>query len=133
MKGAALSLTVASTPTPILGITSIDDILGQEVSMIDVTELLDTAKQSLAGLIDWGELNFKLNLDPTNAAHISLIAAAAPGAGPQTFKVTLPNGTATTVIVIGPIKTLKRVGGDTGGKYMAQCSVKINSVTEGST
>lgn len=125
MKGATLALGVTS----ILGVKTIDDLVGGEMAMIDVTSIADTAVQSIAGIINWNDFTFKYMHDPSDTGHAAITTAFAAGSS-VTFNVVLSNVAASTLALTGPIKSHKKKGGGVGDVYMAEVSQKINSVVE---
>lgn len=128
MKGATLKLTITATPTLIPQVTSIDDIIGAESAMIDTTDLDSTAVQNMGGIINWGEMSFKLNFDPSDTTHVAIRTHHAT-LTEATFLVTLADTGGATIQVVGPIKTCKLMGGATTDLFKGEVTVKINSLT----
>lgn len=129
MKGATLKLTITGTPTLIPQVQEISDILGGESAMIDVTDLDSTAKQSMGGLIDWGEMAFKIFYDYSDSTHVALYTQFA-ALTEATFLATLANTAASTVQVVGPIKSIQQKAGGPTNTIMLEVKVKINSLTQ---
>lgn len=129
MKGATLSVTIASVPTVIPNVKSIDDIVGIDNTMIDITYVNSTAVQNMKGLPDYGSLTFKIDYDPSDTTHLALVTQAA-GSDDTTLLVTLANTAASTIQVVGPLKMVTKKGGGPNDIYRAECSLKINSLTE---
>lgn len=76
-QGTVLKIGDGGSPTEIF--TSIPEIKtftgpGGSASVIDVTDLLSTAKEKRMGLRDEGQLSFTINYIPDNAQHAQLRA-----------------------------------------------------------
>ena len=64
-------------------------------AVIDVTDLLSTAKEKRMGLQDEGQCTFTLNFIPTDEKHAELLTAKGDRQA-RNFKLTLSDGTAYT-------------------------------------
>lgn len=128
MKGASLTLLISATPTAIPGVISIDDIDMAERAAIDVSELADANDQMTKGRGKIGYLNFKIHFDPSDTTHLALQTQLDADAD-STITATLANTAASTIACVGPLLKLTKKGGDATGKYIAEVSMFINSIT----
>lgn len=76
--------------TTLYEVVSIGDF-GQENDLIDVTHLQSIAKEYIYGLADGVEFAVVVNYNPTNATHVSALAAQAAKTT-KNFKFVLPAG-----------------------------------------
>lgn len=129
MKGATLQVEIASTPTLVPNVKKIDDIVGLDNAMVDITYLNSSAVQNMKGMPDYGSLTFTIDYDPSDTVHLALSSQAA-GTDDTTLLVTMANTAASTIEVVGPLKMLNKKGGGPNDLYRAECSLKINSLTE---
>ena len=109
-------------------VISIDDIDIHERKTIDVTELASTNEQAMKGIGALGMLNFKIHFDPSDTTHLALQTQHDADAD-STIVVTLANAAASTIECVGPLVKLSKKGGGVGDKYIADVSLKINSIT----
>lgn len=74
-------------------ITNVNDISGFDgkATKIDVTTLSSTAKESIVGLQDWGQVTLATNINLRDATHAALLSAKKSGSL-QSFTVTLSTG-----------------------------------------
>lgn len=128
MKGASLQLTIASTPTAIPGVISIDDIDIHERKMVDVTELASANEIMMKGVGSIGSFNFKIHFDPSDTTHLAL-QTQLEADDDSVITATLANTAASTIAVTGPLYKLAKKGGGNGDKYIADVSLFINSIT----
>lgn len=135
IQTSTLKITITATPTLIPQVVSADTNLSLENPMIDISDLDSTLVQSLAGLADAQTVDFKINYDPSNAAHAALLAQHATGtntAGANDttilFTLTADPGAA-TISTVGPLKTFKVTGGGPNSLLQATISQKVNSYT----
>lgn len=129
-----LKITITATPTLIPNIVSADAFFSGEAPMIDISNLDSTMVQSLSGLLDGGTVDFKINWDPSNAAHAAILAqwvagTNTAGANDTTLLATLTDTGAATISTVGPIKTFKITGGGPNSLVQATVSQKVNSYT----
>lgn len=130
-----LKITITITPTLIPNVVSADAFLSLENPLIDISDLDSTLVQNTAGLGDAGTVDFKINYDPSNAAHAAILAQWVTGtntaaANDTTILATLtadPGGA--TLSTVGPIKTFKVTGGGPNSLVQATVSQKVNSYT----
>lgn len=135
IQTSTLQITITATPTLIPNVVSADTSLGLENPMIDISDLDSTSVQNTIGLRDNGTVDFKINYDPSNAAHAALLAQCVSGtntaaANDTTLLFTLtadPGGG--TISTVGPIKTFKLSGGGPNSLLQATVSQKVNSYT----
>lgn len=128
MKGATLTLLISASPTAIPGVISIDDIDIHERKTIDVTELATANEQAMKGVGNLGMLNFKIHFDPSDTTHLAL-QTQLEADDDSTITATLANTAASTIQCVGPLVKLSKKGGGVGDKYIADVSLKINSIT----
>ena len=91
--GTLLKIGDGASPevfTTIYEVVSIGDF-GQENALIDVTHMQSTALEYIYGLPDGVELPVVVNYNPTNATHVSVLAAQAAKTT-KNMKLTLPSG-----------------------------------------
>lgn len=81
-----------------------------EASEIDVTSLDSTAKEFLAGLRDYGGIDFEMNWLPDDTGQVALRAAAAAGTT-KNWKLTLVSGTNDVASFAGFVKSVPISGG----------------------
>lgn len=129
-----LKITITATPTLIPQIVSADAFFSGEAPMIDISNLDSTLVQSLTGLIDAGTVDFKINWDPSNAAHAAILAQFISGtntaaSNDTTLLATLTDSGAATLQTVGPIKSFKITGGGSNSLVQATVSQKVNSYT----
>lgn len=129
MKGATLAIDISATPTAIPQVTSADAMLSGETAMIPTTDLDSEAEQNMAGLPDYGTMDFKGNWDPSDSTHQAILSQWAEGLNTATFTATLADSGAARITTIGPIKTFKITGGGPNDLAKFECSQKINSYT----
>lgn len=130
-----LKINIATIATVIPQVVSADAFLSLENPLIDISDLDSTLVQNVSGLGDAGTVDFKINYDPSNAAHAAILAQWVSGtdsaaSNNTTFLATLtadPN--AATISTVGPIKTFKVTGGGPNSLVQATVSQKVNSYT----
>lgn len=129
MKGSTLKVEISATPTLITGVMTVDDIVPRARAAIDVSAIDDAADQTVKGRMNYGSFTWTMMFDPTDATHLAL-QTQCDGEDDTTMLVTLNTADASTIEVVGPLLKIGTKGGDANAKYMANCELKINSITE---
>lgn len=99
IESQGVKIEVSSgSPTAFATIGNVTSIKGPggTASVIDVTNLLSSAKEKLMGLPDEGQVTMDINYDPDNATHI-LLRGARRARTLCEFRLTLTDATATVL------------------------------------
>ena len=92
-KGIVLNRMVATVATPIANIQEIPD-LGGSVDKVEVTTLTDGSKRYIAGIKEYGDLEFTLLYDNTDAtSNYRVLKGFEDLEVADTFQVVLPDET----------------------------------------
>ena len=92
-KGIVLNHMLATVATPIANIQEIPD-LGGSVDKVEVKTLADGSKKYIAGIKEYGDLDFVLLYDNTDATSNYRVLKGFEDLGTaDTFQVALPDGT----------------------------------------
>lgn len=93
------------------------------VSEVDKTNLQSSAKEFSPGLEDFGSMTFNMDLDPTDAGQIAMMAARATSASTY-FKLTYPNASVVRVAQ-GFVKKFEETG-SVDGVYKVAAEVRFS-------
>jgi len=105
--GTVISMsTEVGSPQTFVTIGNVTDFTGpgRERKIIDISNLASLANTKMAGLIDEGDFNFTINLDPSLSAHQALITALGDGSARE-FKIVLTDTGAAEVHFNGIVKS----------------------------
>ena len=92
-KGIVLNHMVATVATPIADVQEVPD-LGGSVDKVDVTTLADGSKKYIAGIKEYGDLEFVLLYDNADVTSNYRVIKGFEDLGTSdTFQVALPDGT----------------------------------------
>lgn len=110
--GKTITYTGTATPVKYTQIKECKSFKGfdGEASEIDVTSLDSTAKEFLAGLRDYGGIDFEMNWLPDDTGQVALRAAADAGTT-KNWKLTLVSGTNDVASFAGFVKSVPISGG----------------------
>jgi len=92
-SGTLLKVGDGASPevfTTVYEVTNIGDF-GQENDLVEVTHMQSTAKEYIYGLADGVEFPVTVNYNPTNATHVTMLAAQSAKTT-KNMKLTLPSG-----------------------------------------
>jgi hypothetical protein len=86
-------------------LTQLDEVLSvtppnPQIDDVEATHMASTAREFIAGLIDYGEGQFEFNYVPNNATDVLIRAAVADG-NTRSYKVVLPIADGTTQEITG--------------------------------
>lgn len=86
-------------------LTQLDEVLSvtppnPQVADVEATHMASTAREFIAGLIDYGEGSFEFNYVPGNATDVLVRAAIADG-NARSFKIVLPVADGSTWEITG--------------------------------
>jgi hypothetical protein len=86
-------------------LTQLDEVLSvtppnPQIDDVEATHMASTAREFIAGLIDYGEGQFEFNYVPNNATDVLIRAAIADG-NTRSYKVVLPIADGTTQEITG--------------------------------
>lgn len=89
--------TATATPTTFTQVNNFKSMNGfdGQASEIDVTNLSSTAKEIRLGLVDFGQIQFEMDHDNTDAGQAALLSNYNAGTSKQ-FQMTLPNANVAT-------------------------------------
>ena len=107
-----LKLGDAASPevfTTIGEVVSIGPI-AQKKDLVEVTHMLSTAKEFIAGLSDGQEITVVCNYLPTNTQQAALVVAAASVTAAKNFKYVMPSGGGSLTFSFAALVLMSSVG-----------------------
>lgn len=125
--GSGVLVTIDGTA---LGeVADMPQVSDAQADEIEATHFQSTAKEYLAGLIDFGEAQLKVNLNPANEGQRKAFAAVESGVA-QSITVLFPFATPVTLSFQATVRQFK-IGAATGSVVSADITLRVTGSITG--
>lgn len=101
--GTTVAVTISGSPVTINGIASVSGP-GGDKEEIDITALSDTAKQKIAGQMDWGSIDMEMFYDSTDTGQAYVFTQATTANTTDTLTITSSDNGAASIACSGSFK-----------------------------